>query len=145
MTLRQIVAAPARSLRDTPVVEGVPTGATVAVSSRPAKIRSSTDTRVEVAATGRAPGWLVLADLFHPGWKATVDGRATPIHTANAAFRAVGLPAGAHRVVFTYAPGRIIAAAWVSCAAFAGALLALLALTLPVRRRSGGVQTDEAT
>jgi hypothetical protein len=49
-------------------------------------------------------GWLVLSDAFYPGWEATVDGHPVKIYQANAAFRALPLFAGTHRVRFVYRP-----------------------------------------
>jgi hypothetical protein len=49
--------------------------------------------------------WLVYADAFHPGWRATVDGRDVPIAEANLAFKAVRLPRGDHVVRFWFQPG----------------------------------------
>ena len=49
-------------------------------------------------------GILVLADSHYPGWKAYVDGEATPILKANHFFRAVVLPQGDHVVEFKYEP-----------------------------------------
>jgi hypothetical protein len=49
-------------------------------------------------------GWLVLSDMYYPGWKAFVDGEETPILRANCAFRAVGLGPGRHSVVWEYSP-----------------------------------------
>jgi uncharacterized membrane protein YfhO len=46
----------------------------------------------------------LLLDTYFPGWKATVDGRTTPIYRADYNFRAVSLPEGAHTVTFTYRP-----------------------------------------
>ena len=40
-----------------------------------AQIVSYEPERVEIEATSRGPGLLVLSDLHYPGWKAEVDGR----------------------------------------------------------------------
>ena len=49
-------------------------------------------------------GWLVLSDLWYPGWKAEVDGQRTAIFRANYLFRAVKIPAGEHTVIWKYSP-----------------------------------------
>jgi hypothetical protein len=74
---------------------------------------------VEIEATLEAPGLLVLADSFYPEWRATVDGVDAPIFATNHLFRGVPVPAGAHRVRFTYRPASLVAGA---AASLAGAL-----------------------
>ncbi len=59
---------------------------------------------VRLHASLDAPGFLVLADAFDPGWRATVDGRPARILRANIALRAVELGRGRHHVVFEYRP-----------------------------------------
>jgi len=49
-------------------------------------------------------GWLVLYDVWHPWWRATVDDAPTPILRANVMFRAVEIPEGAHQVRFHFQP-----------------------------------------
>ncbi|MDP2659784.1 MAG: oligosaccharide flippase family protein [Dehalococcoidia bacterium] len=49
-------------------------------------------------------GYLVLADNYFSGWRATLDGQSTPIYRADGTFRAVSIPGGPHRVVFKYSP-----------------------------------------
>ena len=82
--------------------------------------------RVEVVARPTRPGWLVLTDAHYPGWTAEVDGRPAPILAAYVAFRAVHLPAGAHRVVFRYAPASVRTGLGISLGALMLVLLAVL-------------------
>jgi uncharacterized membrane protein YfhO len=48
-----------------------------------------------------------LTDVYYPGWTASVDGTAVPIHRANYAFRAVAVPPGRHVVEFHYRPASV--------------------------------------
>ena len=48
------------------------------------------------------PGWLFLADANYPGWRAFIDGRETPIYTAQILGKAVYIPAGDHDVTITF-------------------------------------------
>jgi hypothetical protein len=50
------------------------------------------------------PGYLILADNYYPGWKASVDGIQTEIYNADICFRAVHIPTGAHDIRFYYEP-----------------------------------------
>ncbi len=86
-----------------------------------ATIMAYSDTRVEIAATG--PGTLVLADLWYPGWTATLDGAVVPVERVDLVFRGVQLPAGEHVVVFSYRPAWFYGLLGVSLALTAGLLL----------------------
>lgn len=69
-----------------------------------AAITRYTNTLVEIEAESPQGGYLVLNDIWHPWWFATVDGNATAILRANVIFRAVPLPPGKHTVVFRFQP-----------------------------------------
>ncbi len=77
---------------------------------------------LRLTANTPAPAWLVLADAWYPGWKATIDGVETPIQRADLLLRAVPVPAGSHTVEFRFQPASL---RW-------GALLTLIALIVVV-------------
>ena len=84
-------------------------------------------------AEGTRPGVLVLADLWYPGWEATVDGNPAPVLAVDGVFRGVEVGQGAREVVFQYYPASLRVGAVVSLAALA----VLLLLALLYRRQSG--------
>jgi hypothetical protein len=45
---------------------------------------------------------LLMTDTFYPGWSATINGASTPVLLANAAFRAIAVPAGQSSVRFKF-------------------------------------------
>lgn len=65
-----------------------------------ARIVAYMDQFISLEADG--PGWLVLTDLYYPGWRARVDGKAVRIYRGNYVFRALPLAAGTHRVEFSF-------------------------------------------
>jgi hypothetical protein len=90
--------------------------------------------RLVVETRAAQPCALVVAEIFYPGWEATIDGVPARIHLTNFIMRSVAVPAGAHRVEMRYrAPaarnGAIISAL---------TLLLLVGLTIHARRRGAG-------
>jgi hypothetical protein len=73
----------------------------------PAAWCSSDPDRPVIEVTTEAPGLLVVADTWMPGWTAIVDGRPAPVLRGNHAQRVIPLPdPGPHRAVLRYeAPG----------------------------------------
>ncbi len=49
-------------------------------------------------------GYLVLSEVYYPGWKAYIDGTEVPLLRANYAFRAAYLAPGPHEVRLVFAP-----------------------------------------
>lgn len=72
---------------------------------QPAEVRELSPEELLVRA--EAPpegGWLVLADAYHRGWRAYLDGHEESVWIADYLFRAVRLPAGPHEVRFVFDP-----------------------------------------
>ena len=63
---------------------------------------SNTDIEIEADAPGG--GFVVLNDVWHPWWRASVDDKPAEILKANVLFRAVVVPPGKHVVRFTFHP-----------------------------------------
>jgi hypothetical protein len=85
---------------------------------------------VELDVKAPGPEVLVLNDAWYSGWSATLDGEPVPVLPANVAVRGVRVPAGAHRVVFSYrTPGR-----FAGVAVSLGTLVLLVLATLGLRR-----------
>ncbi len=75
--------------------------------------------RVALQVRSAGDGYLVLTDSWYPGWRASVDGHETPVVRADLVFRAIFLPAGEHRVEFSYAPSSFQMGLLISLAALA--------------------------
>jgi hypothetical protein len=72
------------------------------------------DRLVVLAADMAAAGYVVLADVYYPGWQATVNGQRTAVYRANSILRAVYVPAGQHTMVFSFRPPDFLFGAFVS-------------------------------
>ncbi len=62
------------------------------------------DTRVRLHTRSEGPGLLVLSDVNYPGWRATVDGRPSPVYQTDYLLRGTVIPAGEHDVEFVFWP-----------------------------------------
>ncbi|MEM7750656.1 MAG: hypothetical protein AAF346_20580, partial [Pseudomonadota bacterium] len=68
------------------------------------RLKSYTNTIIEIEVQSPDGGWLVLNDTWHPWWYAEIDGRPVEVHRANVIFRAVQVQAGRHTVRFEFRP-----------------------------------------
>jgi len=103
------------------------------------EITSYEHTRVDLRATMPAAGFVVLADIYYPGWEARVNGAPAHIYRANHAFRAVWLPAGEHEIEFRFhLPGLRTGAviSLIGGIAICGLIIAGLAQSRAARLRS---------
>ncbi len=94
------------------------------------RIRPEGRQRAQVSCS--RPTVLVRRETWFSGWSATVDGRAVPVRRVDRLFQAVAVPAGSHRVQFSFAPPGIT---WALLAALAGAVLMCVPSLVRVRGR----------
>ncbi|HEY9721803.1 MAG TPA: hypothetical protein V6D47_07300 [Oscillatoriaceae cyanobacterium] len=92
-----------RVLLETPKGNAPPTWHDTTSAITPVRFLTRGSQDVTLEATLTHPGWIVLSDIYYPGWKASVDGQPAQILPADVAFRAVFLTPGTHRVEFRYA------------------------------------------
>ena len=60
--------------------------------------------RITVEIDAPAAGIVTLAEVWHPGWYAEVDGVSAPVHRTNHLLRGVVVGPGAHRIELVYRP-----------------------------------------
>jgi len=102
----------------------------------PQRIRLSVDTS--------EAGVLFVSDTYYPGWGARVDGAETPIHLADAAFRAVPVDPGHHKVEMVYKPISFRISLWVTLVSLV-ALIAVATGYARQRRPSGDGGPEPST
>jgi hypothetical protein len=114
-----LAALESTDFHQTVLLEGIQSeegDVSVAGAQRAAAIADYRPNRVAVHVEDGPAGFLVLTDIWYPGWTCSVDGQAAELYRANFLFRAVRVPSGAHDVVFAFVPqsyywGRIISGA----------------------------------
>jgi hypothetical protein len=98
-----------------------------------AKIVSYSENAITLDVSAPKAGYLVLSEVWYPGWAATVDGQETPIQRADWNLRALAIGAGRHTVEVSFAPATFRRGSWISGITLAACFGALVVLRL--RRR----------
>lgn len=96
-------------------------------------VKTYTPNTISLSVRTLSPKLLVLSDTYYPGWRATIDGKSTPIYKANYTMRSLSVPAGNHIVVFSYEPRVFSLGLWMS-----GVTLVAFVLTCAWVYKRGG-------
>ena len=115
-----------------------PTGGAVPSDLARVDVERDDPERIRLRVDAPADGILVTSEVFYPGWQARIDGVPTEVLRANAAFRAIVVPRGAHAVELSFEPRSLRVGAFVSL----GSALVLVATLLANRRRAGASGVD---
>ncbi len=113
------------------LVETIPGGTTGLVDAFPkapgrATIVEYRPSRVRLETSTPARQFLVLCDVYYPGWQAYVDGGPADIMITDGIFRGVSVPAGDHTVEFRFEPRRLRIGIGLSLACLAGLIIAAI-------------------
>jgi len=57
---------------------------------------------VSVSNTAPEPVWMSYSDVWHPWWRATINGSPAPVYRANVAYKAVRIEPGENVVHFRF-------------------------------------------
>jgi hypothetical protein len=91
--------------------------ASAAAAPATVSFTSYTPNQITLATSTAEPRFLVLSEMYFPGWRAYVDGMEAPIYRTNYLFRGVVVPQGQHTLVFAYRPRSVLVGATISLVA----------------------------
>ena len=83
---------------------------------------------IRVVNPDASAGWLSYADVWHPSWKATVNGRRVPVYRANMAYKAIPIEGGDNLIEFRFGSRLFSALAALASLNAAAWLLGLVAI-----------------
>lgn len=126
-------------LRGTIVLGGGGPPGPSSAEPRPCAIQAWRAGELALSCASDAPGYAVVSSTAAAGWTVTVDGRDAAWLTADVLRRAVAIPAGAHRVHWTYTVPGLGAGALVG---LAGGLVLAALWSLGLRRRAAAQAPD---
>ena len=104
-------------------------------SHHSAQVIRLSDTSIEVHVDAETAAFLVLSDVYYPGWQATIDGEPTHVLRTNYVLRGVMVSPGVHVVRFEFRPTRFYAGAGISAFAVL-AVIGVLAWPLVGKSKS---------
>jgi len=93
--------------------------------------------RITLKAQSNSAGYLVLSEVFYPGWTVTVDGRKGDIMRGNYLFRVIPLERGEHEVTLCFVSWPFRVGGMISLATLISAAFVLLL----IRRRGRSAQS----
>ncbi len=125
-------------LRDVAIVEGAEAGeqSETASSAGAARVVEAADGFLEVETESPVRRFLVISEVWHPGWRAAMDGATQPLHRTNLALMGTWVPAGKHKLVLRFRPLFWVPALAVSLGSGIG-FIGLAAIAFLRRRREG--------
>jgi hypothetical protein len=98
-----------------------------------ATITSYATGAIGIDASTPRDGYLLLSEIYYPGWKAYVDGTESKIFRADWNLRAIPVKGGSHRIEVRFEPDSFRRGLWITIATLA---LCSAGLVYSTKRRS---------
>ena len=123
--------------RQTALVEETPpfVEATTSSAADQARVVQLEPDAISVATRTDAAGFLVLSEVYDPGWRAYIDGEQVDILTTNFVLRGIPIPAGEHTVELRYEPRSLQIGLAITGFAIIAMLAAVIFAAWPVMKR----------
>ena len=99
-----VILEDAVNLQNKTAAEGSTALDTSDLSADKVVIKSINADKITIDTELKSPGYVVLNDIYYPGWQARVDDKEAHIYAANYIMRAVAVGAGSHQIVFSFQP-----------------------------------------
>jgi hypothetical protein len=103
-----------------------------------ADITSYELTKISLDVSTPRNGFLVLSEIYYPGWVAYVDGVSQNVYRADWSLRAIPVTAGIHKIQVNYEPQPFRRGMWISFATIAVSIIGIVLIIMPRRSRSHG-------
>lgn len=81
------------------------------------EFKKISETHLQISTNSNAAAFLILSDVYYPGWRAKINGKATKIWQTNYVLRGIKLPQGANTVDFVFKSNKFHFAVGISTAA----------------------------
>ncbi len=102
----RLVLAPDFRPGDTAITESSPILPIRAGLPRPeVRVLNSWPNGLDLNVVSMGPALVVIADSWHPGWIATLNGKSVPVTRVDYALRGIEVPAGEHLIALRFRPG----------------------------------------
>ncbi|HTS17368.1 MAG TPA: hypothetical protein VMP11_07340 [Verrucomicrobiae bacterium] len=101
-----------------------------------AEITEAWEGHLSVRTESKSGGYLVISELWHPGWRARLDDRPSPLYRTNYALLGALIPPGQHQLIMNFYPLHWHAALMITAVSFAILAAGLVVLLLRPGRQA---------
>jgi hypothetical protein len=103
-----------------------------------AEITSYELTKISLNVSTPKNGFLMLSEIYYPGWVAYIDGQQVNVYRADWSLRAIPVTAGTHIIQVVYEPQPFRRGMWISLITIATSIVSIVLIKIPRRKHPEG-------